>query len=95
MISIVTMPNIRHMEPLSNALNKAGIYQKIDLKRSDYLEYSRRQTNHSSIFGITTMASHRACTRQGMLSLRVARVLRGRACHASMADSRNSTILVG
>ena len=43
------------MEPLSNALNKAGIYQKIDLKRSDYLEYSRRQTNHSSIFGITTM----------------------------------------
>jgi len=43
------------MGPLSNALNKAGICQEIDFKRSDYLECSMRHTNHSSIFGMTTM----------------------------------------
>ena len=42
------------MGRLSNALNKAGICQEIDFKRFDYLEYSIRHRNHSSIFGITT-----------------------------------------
>ena len=54
MISIVKMLNIRHMGLLSKALNKAGICQEIYFKRSDYLECSVRDTNHSSIFGMTT-----------------------------------------
>ena len=41
------------MGPLSNALNKAGICQKIDFKRSHCLECSLRHTNHSSIIGMT------------------------------------------
>ena len=54
MIIIAKMLNIRHMGPLSNALNKAGLCQEIAFKRSNCLECSMKQTNHSSIFGITT-----------------------------------------
>jgi len=54
MIIIAKMLNIQHIGSLANALNKAGISQEIDFKRSDYLECSMRDTNHSSIFGMTT-----------------------------------------
>jgi len=40
-------------------------------------------------------ASYRACTHRVMLSIRVSRVWRGRACHASMTACRNSARLVG
>jgi hypothetical protein len=55
MIIIAKMLNKRHLGALSNALNKAGICQEIDFKRSEYLDWSMRHTNHSSIFGMTTM----------------------------------------
>jgi len=81
---IVKMLNIRHMGPLSNALNKAGICQKIDFKRSDGLECSMRHTNHNSIFGMTTTDIV-----QSLYPIRVAMHQRSKtAC-------RNSARLVG
>ena len=82
------------MESLSKALNKAGICQEIDFKRSDYSdECSVRHTNHSSIW--PPRASYRDCTRRGKLTIRVARVWRGRACNVLMTGCCNSARLVG
>ena len=62
------------MGPLSSALNKAGICQEIDFKRSDYLECSMRHTNRSSIFGMTTIVqslySSRHAVNQGCQGLK-------------------------
>ena len=60
------------MEPLSNALNKAGICQEIDFKRSDYLECSMRA--HESQFKIwydhhghhTELVLVEACCQSGL-----------------------------
>ena len=60
MIIIAKMLNIRHVGQLSNALNKAGIFQEIDFKRSYYLGCSMRHTNHSSIFGMTTTGTEQS-----------------------------------
>ena len=50
MIIVAKMLNIRHMGQLSDALNKVGICQEIDFKRSDYLECSTSHTNQSIWF---------------------------------------------
>jgi len=49
------------MGPLSNVLNKKGICQEIDFKRSDYLKCSIRHTNQSRysarLVGLLALAS--------------------------------------
>ena len=73
MIIIVKMLNIRHIGPLSNALNKAGLSQEIAFKGSDCLECSMRHTNHSSIFYYdhhghsTELVLLDACCQSGLL----------------------------